>query len=447
MKQKARDRIKKQRNQDYAFGMKNAPRLGESSHWAQLVPAWLFTAVVIILTRMYAYTSAGAGTYWSAEQETSMEFFSHYKAVLIGFCLIVVTIVIIYRLCALTFYVQKTLVYIPLAIYFVLTILSTIFSKYPGIAWNGYDERFEGCFVMLGYFVLFFYIINTLRTEKDFKWILYPLAASSILLSLLGISQFIDHDFFRTIIGQKSILPPAAWPGVDAAAAEGEKYLSFTFTNREIYQTVYNINYVGFYLMLLIPLWMMMTIWAKKIRVKIFWGIVFGINFLNMIGAASGAGIIGLFVEIVIALVVLNKKLLRWWKSLLFILVIAGITMSLSADFWLPETKNAVETVTGIFSIDKDEEEKKGSSVVSTGEDSGEVRVNNNGQSGPEMWSHEYSYIHSKGDEISFQIDSAPGIVVTVSKTKKYDAEMKKKESKIVELTTSSYVNVLSTNG
>jgi hypothetical protein len=60
---------------------------------------------------------------------------------------------------------------------------------------------------------MLFYIINMVKTEKDIKSLLGPLESGATM-----------------------------WESIDVAAANGEPFLSFTFQNKQIYQTVYNIN-------------------------------------------------------------------------------------------------------------------------------------------------------------------------------------------------------------
>ncbi|MDD3169776.1 MAG: hypothetical protein PHC91_10005, partial [Eubacteriales bacterium] len=230
----------------YLYHMSEAPKIEESSHWFQLLPIAFFSAFIILITRMAVYERPMDQFFWSGGQTQLMDFFSYYKMTAILLTAIFVIVLLAYRLFAQTFSVRKSFAYIPMLIYVVFVLLSYVFSEYKEFALYGYNDRFEGTLPLLGYMVLLFYIINTIRTERDVKWVVYPIAATSALLGLLGLTQALDHDFFRTTMGKQLITPSWFWNQLDQ--------LNFTFQNKEIYQTVYNINYVSFYLTLLIPL-------------------------------------------------------------------------------------------------------------------------------------------------------------------------------------------------
>ena len=203
----------------------------------------------------------------------------------------------------------------------------------------GYNDRFEGTLVLLSYMVLLFFTINTVRTEQNVKWVVYPVAAFASLLGLLGLTQYIDHDFFRTTMGKKLITPSYFWNQLDN--------LNFTFQNREIYQTVYNINYVSFYLTLLIPLFAMLFIFEKALIKKIIWGAVFTLAIFNLIGSASSGGILGMGIVVILAIIVLNKRLLKWKKPLAVLIVLTIIVGGITFEKFAPELFSAINGVLG----------------------------------------------------------------------------------------------------
>ena len=187
--------------------------------------------------------------------------------------------------------------------------------------------------------VMLFFIINTVHTEKDVKWIVYATAVTSFILSLLGLSQALDKDFFRTAIGKKMITPSWFWDQVDG--------LNFTFQNKEIYQTVYNINYVSFYLTLLIPLFGMLFIHEKKTGKKIAWGVLFALLVYNLIGSASSGGLLGMAVVVVVAIILLNKRIIQWWKPVVVLVAITLLVSGVTYERWMPEFFGAVNSVLG----------------------------------------------------------------------------------------------------
>ena len=354
------------RQQNYFYRMSHASDAEEGTGPFMLLPAIFFSSFVILLVRMYSFTRPMGQFFWTAQTDASplTDFFSYYKMLAIVLCTVLTLVLLLYKVTSQSLEIKRTYAYIPMGIYAFLVALSYIFSEHKAFAWLGWNDRFEGTLVLLCYMVMLFFIFNMVKTETDVRLLLGPLAASSILLSLLGISQALGFDFFQTTPGQKLIVANTTlgngltmWESIDAAAANGEPFLSFTFQNKQIYQTVYNINYVSFYLTLLIPLFGMLFILAfmkgrdeKPIK-KIGLAVLFALLIYNLIGSASSGGFLGLGVIGIMGLVVLNKKLIQWARPLLILFVITGLVAGITSGRWMPELTGAARSVLGTQAV------------------------------------------------------------------------------------------------
>ncbi len=347
---KSTDNVERKSNKDYWWSMSYAPSINEDMHWFQLIPIIIFGAITIMLVHMYSYTRPMSQFYWSGGSDSQSDFFSHCKLICIMICACLAIAFIGYRFVTQSFAIKKSFVYIPMAIYSIFVILSYILSDYKEFSWWGYVDRFEGTAALLAYMMMLFMVINYVNTEKNVKWVLYPIFISSTILGIIGITQATDNDFFRTALGQKLITPNFVTENgqtinqmIDEAAAKGEQILSFTFQDREIYQTVYNINYVSFYLTLLIPIVGLLFIRSIE-RIKedakwkpIVWGLLFALLLFNLIGAASSGGFFGMAVVVLLAFIVLNKKIIRWWKPVIILLLITACIGAITVDRWSSE--------------------------------------------------------------------------------------------------------------
>lgn len=330
---------------EYRYSMSLAPRVDQNSHWFQLLPIAFFSAVIIMITHMAVYKRSMDQFFWSGNENQASDFFSYYKMTAIIACAVIVLLLVLYRVFSQTFAIRKSFAYIPMAIYAVFVLLSYMTSEYKVFSLLGYNDRFEGTLPILGYMIMLFYIINTVRTEHDVKWVIYPIAATSALLGLLGLSQATGHDFFRTAFGKKLITPSWFWNQVDT--------LNFTFKNKEIYQTVYNINYVSFYLTLLIPLFGLLFIRSimkgrgEPVWKKLLWGALFTLLIYNLIGSASSGGLLGMAIVVLVGILLLNKRILQWWKPVLILVCITIVIAGISYTRWLPELTSSINGVLG----------------------------------------------------------------------------------------------------
>lgn len=333
------------------------------------LPIILFSAFTVLIVRMQIFYRPMSQFYWTPQTDDAQltDFFSLSKAKMI----IVIACVALFFAIFKTVYglmpPKKTILYIPMAVYCVFVLLSYLFSDYKDFALLGYNERFEGTIPLLCYMVMLYYVINSINTEKDVKQVLWPLAIASAGLSLLGLTQAVGHDFFRTELGQKLITPnytlsdgTTIWQSISDVMAEGGLYFNFSFQNGEIYQTVYNPNYVSFYLTLLVPLWGMLFIhyWNKdaecRLWKKIALGLLFALNMYNFIGSKSSGGVIGIGVIGILGIVILNKQLLKMWKPLAVLFAITGVVLCITTDAWVPEISGVLKNS---FGIGKSEEQ------------------------------------------------------------------------------------------
>ncbi|QOX65065.1 hypothetical protein FRZ06_17795 [Anoxybacterium hadale] len=374
----------------YLFRMAYAPSINESTNIFQMIPALFFTAIVIMITRMASYERSMDQFFWSGGSSQLTDFFSYYKMVGILVCVALAFILLLYRVFTQSFYIKRSNFYIPMIVYTAFVLLSQLSSDYKGIALLGWNDRFEGTLTLVAYMVMLFFIINVVNSEANVRQLVYTLAGSSILLSLLGLTQAFNHDFFRTSIGKKFITPSWFWDRVDT--------LNFTFKNREVYQTVYNINYVSFYLTLLIPLFGLLFIRSfMRGKEEVLWkkitlGALFTLLVYNLIGSSSSGGFLGMGIVILIAIIILNKRIVQWRKPVAILLLLTIIVAGMSYDRWIPELNQAVRGVLGMPQQSTADESRKSSANLGNTSDIGTK-------------SFKIDYIETENDLIRFSID------------------------------------------
>ena len=310
-------------------------QIGKSANLFQVVPITFFTAIIILLIRMMSYHSNQDQFFWTAGGTSFVDFFSLIKSQAILLVTVLVLLILLYKMATQTFAVKKSAVYIPMLVYSAFVLLSYFSSSYKEFALFGWNDRFEGTLILLAYMVMLFYIINTVTTEQHVKWILYPLAITTTFLGFIGITQYYMADFFQTTFGKKLITPSSYWDRVDQ--------LKFNFEGGQIYQTVFNPNYVSFYLTLLVPLFAMLFIREKRIAVKSAFGFIYALSLFNLIGSASSNGIAGLAVSFLLSLIILNKRIIEWKKPVLFLFLITLVVGSLTFARFLPQIASDIK--------------------------------------------------------------------------------------------------------
>jgi hypothetical protein len=210
--------------------------------------------------------------------------------------------------------------YIPILTYIILIIFSTALSPYREVAIKGVSDRYENIFVLIAYLVTTLVIINIVNREIDVKLLINFLILSAIIAATIGILQYFGYDFFQSNIGQSLMLP--------AEKEELVGRLAFRFGIYNIYSTMYNTNYVGSYMVMILMIVFSMYINSGKEEVKkdafksiknfyncyfsrIAYGLLTLLIFSNWVGSRSRAGIIGGIVAMAIMLVIMRRKVLK----------------------------------------------------------------------------------------------------------------------------------------
>ncbi len=276
------------------------------------IPIAFIAAIIPLIVRLKIVTLQGDSLlYWTGSNE-SADFFSYYKMIwfIIGATIAVVMMII--KLKRDNMQIKKTNVYIPIIVYSILAVFSTLLSNTKEIALYGFVDRYEGLFVLLGYMLILFIIINTVDTEKQIKFILHSIIVSASIIGIIGLFQFFGHDILQSKLGQLLTIP-----------LKYKDYISkikFATVANSIYSTLYHYNYLGSYMSMLFPLSIVLFFMSKGKRNKIITGLFSLLMFINWIACRSRAGVIGGTVALVIIFVVNRKRIFKNWKVVILLI-------------------------------------------------------------------------------------------------------------------------------
>ena len=114
-------------------------------------------------------------------------------------------------------------IFIPLAVYAGMILLSTLLSVNMGASFTGNFYQFQGVLVLLGYLVFCLYAYQVMEQEKDYKTIWYGIVAVFIVMAVLGIFQIAKKD----LLDGKSVL----FSGTPCQIAGLKQYLKKDYEN------------------------------------------------------------------------------------------------------------------------------------------------------------------------------------------------------------------------
>lgn len=219
-----------------------------------LIPIFFAAAVIPLIVRIIFYDPKLSGYAWFPKETNSMDMFMYHKnqaMILLDAILVVLFVILLFckRLPAKA-------AFVPLGIYFILILLSAIFSVVPEQTWSGFYGMMESAFALFGYCMICYYVFAVVRTEWQLKAVICVILIGIFLLCAIGVSQFVGHDFYMSNFG-KDLIFPQKFAGF-------KKYLGIAFGVGRVYSSLYNPNYVGVYACVVVPFLMVLSFSMQK---------------------------------------------------------------------------------------------------------------------------------------------------------------------------------------
>lgn len=192
---------------------------------------------------------------------------------------------------------------IVLAVYFAAAVLSTVLSEHKDMAvWGGY-EQWEGMIIIAAYVAVLFFAYFLVSGNTEINIVIWVLFAGVFVMSVLSVGQFFERDFFRGEMGQSVM---------NFMLAKKLKF-TFAFDPGRVYATLYNPNYVGSYVALVMPI--VLSLISIKERgfftlKNVMAALTAVFLVIMLVGSESVTGFLGVFASFVLlaAFVVMHNK-------------------------------------------------------------------------------------------------------------------------------------------
>lgn len=295
-----------------------------------LLPLMFVVIILPLIVKMHDYSVHLENFDWFSFAGTAKDIFLFYKQWYFVVAVAIMACVVIYQGIMNKKIFRWIPMLIPLGIYVLLSVLSTIVSKYSDFGYTGIFEQFENVFCLIGYGVIVYYMFLQVKSEKTVRILINALAIGALCIGLIGMFQTLHLDLFRSNFGK--------W--LMASKGYDYKKLQVTFEIGRAYATLYNPNYLGVYAAFIIPVFILLIPFGKALWEKILYGVVAISLLISLYGSGSTAGMMALGVAAIVTIFMLRKKLINHWKVTvpvivgLIVLVVAGNVVSgqFSAD-------------------------------------------------------------------------------------------------------------------
>lgn len=280
-----------------------------------MLPLVLAVAVVPLLTMMTAYSSE-IGKYTWASGHSFVDFFLSYKRMALIFLGVVVCIMFCVmpwlRMQAKMIWSMKNqrIVLIALAVFFGGTAISALLANEKKDALFGGFEQMEGLLVVAAYVVLFCLAYFVCTNENKIQVIVRALLIGSMILSVLGALQAFGVDYLANDITTSFFTMlmnplPKNFHGISASFGEGVSYA-----------TLYNPNYVGSYVALVLPVTVYAAFHDNKLGYRIVAVVSAVCQIIMLKGSGSLAGMIGVGASLCVLILFFMFDVRKNWKIL-----------------------------------------------------------------------------------------------------------------------------------
>ncbi len=219
-----------------------------------VLPVLSVAALLPLCARLVLYEVEFTEYPWFPNQETWSDVFLLVKSRVFVFLAAVMALMLLAS--ALRRRVKPDRAFLPLVFLSILQLLSALFSAYPSGSFGGIMEQYESVWMLLSYTVLCMYCFYCVSAAGQMKWIAYALFAGLFLSCILGLTQLVQADFWETV--------PGKWIMVPESLSSLRDSLRFNFSTEEwgsVYMALYNPNYAGIYVVMLLPL---IFLWGEK---------------------------------------------------------------------------------------------------------------------------------------------------------------------------------------
>lgn len=282
-----------------------------------LLPVILVIGLVPLIVKEYQYSNRLNDYAWFSNEEKTIDFFLAWKSYILIAIAVVMTVIIAYKVAKEKKKLKLTHALIPLGVYAAAVIISTIFSIDHYFSLHGIFEQFESMWVLLGYCVVVFYAFLFINSELDLQEILKWFFYSTCVVVFIGLTQAVGWDFYQTQLG-KTLITTGRTP-------EQLESLIFNFEKGRTYMSFYNPNYVGVYVSMTAPVFLIPAIFSKKGLDKVKYGAVFAALMVCLVKSKSSTGVLAMGVSLCLLAVLLKDYYKKYWKQIFAVIFLAII--------------------------------------------------------------------------------------------------------------------------
>lgn len=266
-----------------------------------LIPVLLVLCVMPFVIHLAEYDFGYSKYLWHSDNSVAQDLYAYYRSYFfVTVCVFVLFILVFYMLLYREDRKWNKL-FVLLAVYAILVIVSTIFSVNWKASVEGNYYQFQSVFVLLSYILICFYTFQIVKKESDYRILFYAIVIVFCMMAIIGFFQILKVDLLNFRFFQRLIMTQEQY---ETYAGE----IDTTFTGNNVFLTLFNPNYAGVYLTMMADIFGVMCYSEKNKKSKIFYGILTIAAIVFMWFTYSRSTFLSLMVSVLVFCLILGWK-------------------------------------------------------------------------------------------------------------------------------------------
>lgn len=235
------------------------------------LPLAIWIVIIPIVVKIKIFANPLLEYPWYNRETSMADFFLYHKSVLVTITGVLMLIFLFWQISKVrrkeTLFHADMKIFIPIIVYLILAVLSSLFSEHAYFSAHGVPDQFETIWNLIAYVIAVIYCYYVVVYQGCEMSIVRLIYAGAGCVGIICVLQFFKIDIYRLIYS-------------------GDGY-TFTFQPGTVYGPFYNVNYVGFYTLLFVPLFVLFLVLYKDLKVRIISAVMAVLLMISMIGAGS----------------------------------------------------------------------------------------------------------------------------------------------------------------
>lgn len=292
-----------------------------------LMPLMMLIMIVPLIVRARLLELEGLELANWTGNSIQLDYFSYYKSVAVMILSYGAFILMMLLKLFNQVEIRKSLYYIPVCIYIILTGLSYAFSEDPLVSARGFIELFQGVVVLISYMLIMVYALNVVKKDWHLLALTFAFIFVGVMVFIVGFTQYFGFDLLRTSFAHYFMFPENL-----AFYADN---IDYRFGKYTIYGTMYNSNFVGSFAALMVPFALTLYLFVQKRLYLVLTGLFVLMMVFTGLGSNSRAGIVGVSAGLIVFVILfrarLKEKYLRT-LSIFLLVIIQSVAMNVVSE-------------------------------------------------------------------------------------------------------------------